>query len=181
MLVPLPPSPQQAGNWPMGFRQSQKTVSLALQAYRTLPYGCNLTGQAQKAKNGVQGNQRAEMRGARGGGGEAFGSHMFSMCESQPATHKVVDASVPQMRNRLPLHMHKGMSDSVNGTPKGPNMQMPLQQGLVLLPLQLSADSLESCQDGLPAYNFLLLFFACNVDCMCMLKKLLPCTGTKMT
>ncbi len=79
VLVPLPPSPQQAGNWPMGFRQSQKTVSLALQAYRTLPYGCNLTGQAQKAKNGVQGNQRAEMRGARGGGGGFWVTHVLNV------------------------------------------------------------------------------------------------------
>lgn len=64
--------------------------------------------------------QRLECKGTigQGGGGVgAVGSHVFSMCESQPAPHKVVNASVPQVRNRLPLHMHEGMNDSFTGSP----------------------------------------------------------------
>ena len=38
---------------------------------------------------------------------------------------------VAQARKRLPLHMHEGMYDFFKGSLKGPNMQMPLQQGLV--------------------------------------------------
>ena len=111
VLVVLPPSPQQAGSWPMGFHQSQKTASLALQAYRTCAMWLQLNWPGSTGKKiGMQGDHRA-------GGGGAVGSHVFSMCESQLATHKVVNASVPQVRNRLPLHMHEGMNGSFTGSP----------------------------------------------------------------
>ncbi|KAA6422231.1 MAG: hypothetical protein FRX49_07701 [Trebouxia sp. A1-2] len=61
VLAATPLSPQPAGSWPMGCRQSQKTVSLALQAYRTCPTAATQLARLRR--------QRVECMGTIGQGG----------------------------------------------------------------------------------------------------------------
>ncbi len=71
VVAAIPPNPQQAGPWPMGFRQSQMTVSLALQAYRTCPLAAPQIARLKRPRLKCKGT--IWRRGTGGGGGGVDG------------------------------------------------------------------------------------------------------------
>ncbi len=82
VVAASPLSPQQAGNWPRGFHQSQKTVSSALQAYRTCCMAATQMGRLKRQRMECKGTIWRGV-GGRGGGGDHRITHVRT---SQPFT-----------------------------------------------------------------------------------------------